>query len=212
MKLQQTEGLRLSFPSKMPCACIGLPALESCKTGTKLAEIEGSVCEDCYALKWTYRLENVKAPRQANMIYTLHALESDQGRADWVAHMAALIDATDMRSFRWHDSGDIMSSDHLLMIFRVCELTPSVRHWLPTREVKFVTDAIYDSPIPPNLNIRISANMVGKTITPSIPGLTASSVSSGQGFACKAPSQDGKCLSCRACWSRDVQNIDYKKH
>ena len=32
------------------------------------------------------------------------------------------------------------------------------------------------------------------------------------GFECKAPSQDGKCLTCRVCWSRDVKTVSYHKH
>ena len=43
----------LSKPSKMPGWSIGIPAKE-CNTGSKLVNVEGSVCEGCYALKGCY--------------------------------------------------------------------------------------------------------------------------------------------------------------
>mgnify|MGYP003681659393 CR=1 FL=1 len=43
----------LSKPGKMPGWSIGIPAKE-CNTGGKLQDKEGSVCNDCYALKGCY--------------------------------------------------------------------------------------------------------------------------------------------------------------
>ena len=49
----------LSTPSKMPGPAHNLPAA-ACKTGAKLAQIPGSVCSGCYALKGRYRFNNVQ--------------------------------------------------------------------------------------------------------------------------------------------------------
>ena len=48
----------LSKPSKMPGYSYNLPAIH-CKTGSKLAQIPGTTCHGCYALKGRYRFPNV---------------------------------------------------------------------------------------------------------------------------------------------------------
>ena len=40
----------LSNPSKMPSYAWGIP-IEYCNTGSKLAEIDGTICKKCYAGK-----------------------------------------------------------------------------------------------------------------------------------------------------------------
>ena len=35
---------------------------------------------------------------------------------------------------RWFDAGDLADVAMLKAIVRVCELTPTIKHWLPTRE------------------------------------------------------------------------------
>jgi len=49
----------LSAPSKMPGPAFNLPA-RACLTGAKLAQVPGSVCHGCYALKGRYRFPNVQ--------------------------------------------------------------------------------------------------------------------------------------------------------
>ena len=115
----------LSKPSKMPGWAYGLPAKE-CKTGKKLRDIEGSTCYGCYALKGCYVFEVVQAAQYRR----LEATKS----ASWVDAMAQLINSKKSKYFRWHDSGDVQDLDHLMKIFEVCELSPGVKHWMPTRE------------------------------------------------------------------------------
>ena len=50
----------LSKPSKMPGYAYNLPAIH-CKTGSKLVDVKGSVCEGCYALKGCYVFAVVQA-------------------------------------------------------------------------------------------------------------------------------------------------------
>ena len=116
----------LSKPSKMPGPAHNLPA-QACITGAKLVKIPGSVCAGCYALKGRYRFRNVQDALQRR----LQALQDPR----WVDAMVTLI--TGEAWFRWHDSGDIQSQEHLKKIFEVCKRTPGTRHWMPTREVKF---------------------------------------------------------------------------
>ena len=187
----------LSTPGKMPCYSINLPATE-CKTGAKLARVPGTVCYDCYALKNRYRM-----PIQQNaMGRRLGALLHPQ----WVQAMTALI--TGHKYFRWHDSGDLQSVQHLKNIFEVCKNTPDTSHWLPTREAGLMRLMDPDV-VPKNLIIRISATKINSRAPSWWPWTsTVSTVSK----SCPAPDQGGKCRSCRACWSRDIPNVTYAKH
>jgi hypothetical protein len=133
-----------SKPSKMPGYSYNLPAIH-CKTGSKLAQIPGTTCHGCYALKGRYRFPNV-------MDAMMRRLASIT-RPDWARTMAADINARKSRWFRWHDSGDIQSVKHLLKIFHVCRLTPDVAHWIPTREAGLLSKIPADR-VPPNLTIR----------------------------------------------------------
>ena len=129
-------GGSLSKPSKMPGWSIGLPAKE-CKTGGKLQKVPGSVCYDCYALKGCYVFKVVQDAQYRR----LAAIKS----SDWVEAMAHLINSKKPDVFRWHDSGDVQDLDHLKKIYSVCRLTPSKRHWLPTREA-WIKDHLSDKP------------------------------------------------------------------
>ena len=137
----------LSAPSKMPGPSYNLPATQ-CITGAKLAQVPGSVCHGCYALKGRYRFNNVKAA----MARRLEAL----GHPDWIAAMTVLIKGEPV--FRWHDSGDLQSPEHLKAIFEVCKNTPETRHWMPTREARFLR-LMDPEVIPKNLIIRFSSHM-----------------------------------------------------
>ena len=187
----------LSRPGKMPCYSINLPAT-ACITGAKLVKVAGSVCSGCYALKGRYRFK----PNKLAMERRRQALTD----ARWIQAMTAVI--TGHKYFRWHDSGDLQSVEHLKNIFEVCKRTPSTQHWLPTREARFLK--LMDPEIvPKNLIIRLSGHMVdGKNATwwP-----WTSSVTSKHG-TCPAPYQGGKCVKCRTCWDRLTPNVIYAKH
>ena len=187
----------LSAPSKMPGPAYNLPATE-CITGAKLVQIPGSVCAGCYALKGRYRFNNVRMA----LARRLESLKHPR----WVDAMVTLISGEPW--FRWHDSGDLQSAWHLTRIFEVCNRTPETRHWLPTREAKFLKFIDPDI-IPANLIIRLSGHMIdGKNATwwP-----WTSSVST-KTKTCPAKDQGNKCLDCRSCWNRSVSNVTYPKH
>ena len=189
----------LSKPSKMPGHAYGLPAKE-CKTGGKLQKVKGSTCYGCYALKGCYVFKVV----QNAQYYRLKAIKNRK----WVQAMAMQINNKRSKEFRWHDSGDIQDLKHLAKIFKVCKLTPSVDHWLPTREAwvkKFIPAA------PANLNIRFSMPMIDQEAAGGWDN-TSTVVTDKTKANCPAPQQGNECKDCRACWDKSIKNIAYLAH
>jgi len=192
----------LSRPGKMPCHAISIPASE-CNVGSKLVSVPNSVCFGCYALKGNYRFSNVKSAMQRRLDGITHD--------HWVDAMAFLIGDTGDDYFRWHDSGDIQSLQHLDKICEVARRTPSVRHWIPTREYALVKEYRQSHEIPENLVIRLSAHMVDGE-PPSGYGLPTSTVVTDGSETCYAYKRGGKCGPCRECWDPNVKNVAYPKH
>ena len=187
----------LSKPSKMPGWSIGIPAKE-CKTGKKLRQIKNSVCEGCYALKGCYVFKVVQEAQYKRLEAIQHP--------DWVLAMATLINSKKPDVFRWHDSGDVQDVQHLEKIFEVCRLTPSKRHWMPTREA-WIKDHMEAAPA--NLVVRFSSPMVDQGPVKSWANTSTVSTKS---RTCPAPDNNNECGSCRACWDPLVKNIEYGKH
>ena len=208
----------LSRTTKMPGYSYGLDAF-SCIKGSELAEDPNSTCHDCFARRDLYLW---KATREA------HATRMDAiDHPDWEDAMIELIShhCREERWFRWHDSGDVMSTTHLLRILRVVKGTPAVQHWLPTREYGFVEWALgIGAMIPSNLVIRLSAYMVDEQpgVPDGISHLPTSTVHTGDypvpigrrrdSVVCRAMYRDNKCGGCRACWSPKVKNVSYPRH
>ena len=190
-------GGSLSKPSKMPGWSIGLPAKE-CKTGSKLRKIEGSTCYDCYALKGCYVFKVVQDAQYRR----LAAIKDPQ----WVTAMAHLINSKKPDVFRWHDSGDVQDLNHLQKIYEVCRLSPSKRHWLPTREA-WIQKHLASKP--ENLIIRFSMPMVDQAPAGSFEHYSTVVKS---GANCPAPQQDNECRDCRNCWNSKIKNVSYGIH
>ena len=150
-------------------------------------------------MKGRYRFKNVRAALDRR----LQALTDPR----WVDAMVTLI--TGEKWFRWHDSGDIQSPEHLQNIFEVCKRTPETRHWLPTREAKFLR-LMDPEVVPKNLIIRMSSHMIDQGPVKSWPW-TSTVVTDGN-HSCPASKQNNECKSCRACWDRSTANISYGKH
>jgi len=198
----------MSKTSKMPCHSFSLPASE-CKTGSVLAEIKGSVCHGCYARKGYYSFPNVKAPRFANLagVQTVNF-------TGWVETMTNLIKTKEKSGFfRWHDSGDLQSEEHLDAIVRVARNLPEIKFWLPTKEKAMIKH--YKGIIPDNLVIRLSSAMIDQEPSKTWK-LTSTVHSAGAGHQfgveCLAYTRDGQCGTCRACWDSKIANISYPKH
>ena len=181
----------------MPGWAYGLPAAE-CKTGSKLQKVEGSTCSNCYALKGCYVFKVVQAAQYRRLESIKHP--------GWVAAMVHLINSKKSKYFRWHDSGDVQDLDHLNKIFKVCELTPGIQHWLPTREAWTQNHV---ARAPRNLVVRFSMPMIDQAPAGAWPN-TSTVVT--KAATCPAPQQGNACLDCRACWDPKVKNIAYGEH
>lgn len=202
---------RFSEPSKMPCYAWSISA-ERCLTGSKLAKIHGSVCQGCYALKGSYTWKSTK-----------NAMERREGklanRSEFVENFVLALQGQTF--FRWFDSGDLQSLEMLSDIVEIAEKTPTVSHWLPSKEVKIVSEYLASGKtFPSNLTVRLSAYMVDSEKASSVTG-NKSLVFSREKFEgektlgvfyCQAPKQEGECRECRACWNKEVETIAYKKH
>ena len=99
--------------SKMPTIRYSISA-KDCKTGSKLRKIKNSVCSDCYALKGNYirYAKNIEKAQNKR----LKAIFSK----DWTNAMIYIMNhqkqVIKSGLFRWHDSGDLQSMEHLQKI------------------------------------------------------------------------------------------------
>ena len=206
--MRKYEALRviggLSNPSKMPGKSYGLPA-SACKVGSILRDVKGSVCSDCYACKGCYQFPSTVNAQARRLEITLSS-----NWDTWVEAFTVLMG--NMPHFRWHDSGDLQSVDHLEAICQVARNCPDTMFWLPTKEVGMVRAWMAEhGGFGPNLNVRLSAPMVGK-LPVHVAGTTGSAVNVADAFQCPAPTQDGECRECRACWDQHTPVVSYKKH
>ena len=206
----------LGYPSKMPGTSYGISA-HACITGAKLAQVPGSTCHGCYALKANYQYPSVAMAHAQRLAGITHP--------SWTIAMVTQLLVAHKRGtgrngpikrgwHRWHDSGDLQSVDHLTKICAVAALTPRIRHWLPTRELVIVKAYVAKGGIvPSNLVIRVSATMVDGNATAAWP--TTSGVHShepAKGFACPANTRGNVCGPCRACWKPEVAHTSYHLH
>ena len=207
-----------SKPSKMPGLGTSTPAIK-CITGSKLREVPGSVCENCYAMKNMYVMPNVQDALLNRWELVQQSLTTSE---PWIVGMVKII--WNQEYFRWHDSGDLQGAWHFALIVEVARRTPHVRHWIPTREYRMVTD--YDGDIPANLAVRLSGHMVDGP-APTNLGFPTSTVVTDGTHDCFANSQwkngtrghcsgmnevTGQWEDCRKCWDTDNANTAYPKH
>ena len=211
MKLKDIEKKigTLSNPAKMPSYAWGIPT-EYCKTGSKLAKIDGTICNKCYADKGCYVFPMVRAMYEKR--YQAIFLP------EWVDYMAEMLtlkykNLTQSRRYhRWFDSGDVQSYEHLMKIFEVCELTPHIKYWLATREYQII-DKIKEEDVPKNLCLRVSATKVDGAL-PKFWKWTSGvhKDKRHKGKECRAYTTNNNCGDCRACWSRSVKQVSYEGH
>ncbi len=209
LEAKKIVGSDLSNTTKMPSKSFNLSALD-CSIGSKLVNIENSVCNGCYALKGNYlryKLTDKLRPKTEKI-----------KNPQWIEAMTYLIknqgNQKDKNYFRWHDSGDLQSIDHLKKIVEVCKKTPDILHWLPTREYKIVNSYIINfGQLPKNLVIRLSSHMIDQK--PPKTRLNTSSVHKNKkafGIECQSYKNNNECGTCRDCWDSDIKNISYKYH
>lgn len=204
--------------SKMPGTTFAISPSE-CKVGAKLAKLKGSVCFKCYALKFERMRPSVKMGYRSNFDKAVAAITHNP--VTWAEAMAFQImhyaRKTGVMYHRWWDAGDNQSVEMIYAICLVCELTPDVEHWMPTREAKLLDEfaAKYNKWLPSNLTIRVSSPMIGDK--PIMRHANTSTVHRKDAepkgsHICPASKQGGSCGECRACWDRSVPNVSYPLH
>lgn len=208
----------LSKPGKMPGPSFSTSAFD-CQTGSRLANVDGSVCSDCYARKGNYQRygKAIRAAQDRRMDGIHKALSGDVERAAWIDAMAKLIGKHEY--FRWHDAGDLQSLRHFELLVQLAERLPNVAFWLPTKEPRFVKRFTkLGGVIPANLVVRVSAPMIDQIEPNTSASWNTSTVHSGAApvrsgtVVCEANTRGGICGECRACWNPDIENISYPQH
>jgi hypothetical protein len=226
--------------TKMPSTTFAISA-KHCHVGGKLINIKGSTCSRCYAFKLQNLRPSVDKGWTNNLFKAVKMIKENPNLwAKMVAfQIERACKKLDIFEHRWFDSGDLQSVEMLRAIVLCAQITPKINHWLPTREAKIVKE--YRKQFgqePSNLVIRVSATMIGDK---PIKGHENTSTVHRKGEAiygkeCLAyrtnkdskivplddfkamtrqekKAQDfGHCGDCRACWSKDVENISYPLH
>jgi hypothetical protein len=195
----------LSETSKLGCKSWSLQALETCPGSIAPDGGLVEVCQGCYATTGNYRFPNVKRIRDIN--------KAEWQADSWVNDMVDALQSS--RYFRWFDSGDVYALELAEKIYQVCQATPWCSHWLPTRMYKFVKfhNVLDRLNALPNVVVRYSGDNIGEA--PKFGAFVSMVVkpdSIVDAHECPAYKQEGKCLSCRACWDKSVHNVAYPAH
>ena len=197
--------VKISKTSKMPCKSWSLEAIATCPASKGVDGELVDACKGCYATTGFYLMKDSINLREHN--------REDWKREEWVSEM--VYELRKQTYFRWFDSGDVAWLKLAEKIYQVCEQTPNVKHWIPTRMYKFpkfkaILDKLNELP---NVRVRFSSDSVEGSFTKE----HASTIipftdSPTDAFICEAYSRGGKCGDCRACWHKDVPMIAYVAH
>ena len=231
------SSLPFSFTEKMPSPSFGIPT-KYCKSGHIMADVPGAICGDCYAQSGTY---NFPSTRDANERRYQKLMENP---VEWGKSMARLIPLYSQMTkdelmglvpissvnpdypsiddkegyFRWHDSGDIQSPQHLSLLMDIARATPSVNHWLPIHEPQMLRQFLNAGcDIPENMLVIVSSPMKFQRLSDKFdhPRVKYSSAGRKQLFGELGENEQqcpGLCLdeNCNTCWTPDVENVDYQ--
>ena len=211
--------------SKIVGSTYNLPT-DLCKTGQKLAKVPNSVCASCYATKIEKGIHGKTVLASEWKNYNKW-LECD--RSEWVHAIAKQIENHSRLKqkngkagaglHRWFSSGDLQGMAMLKAIVEVCNLTPNVKHWLPTKEKGLVNQYLRTvGQFPENLNVRLSDPMIdGSQVIATDKHITRSAVQKNSeliGHKCPVTMDKARksCGDCNACWDKSVSYIVYKAH
>jgi hypothetical protein len=183
----------------------------ACNVGSKLAKNPNTPCHSCYARKLQKLRPSVDQGWKLNLSKWLQA-----DPKLWAKAMAFQINRYNTDGYhRWFDSGDLQSLEMLQAIVKVCNLTPRVKHWLPTQERAIVKEFKSGGGIvPDNLVIRVSASLLNGDMPSGIDNGSQvfTKDNTPKGFECKARHNNNACGSCKACWTKEVKFVSYPKH
>jgi len=209
-------------------ASFGLPAIFACKTGAKLAEQDGTVCSGCYGCSGKYGIPSVRAcqmRRHAGVV----KMHDPRDTELWIKAMVVCIKAkSTSRSkrvnpenngfFRWHDTGDLISVQHLEAIVTIALRLPELKFWLPTKEYKYVKSFIdAGGKFPANLCVRLSSYKIDEeTEFPGVnlPRANVHKDRKALGHQCPAVEAHSGCaaIGCHKCWDKRTKRVSYRHH
>lgn len=206
----QNNIVMLSNTKKLGVKSWSLQALNTCPASI---DSEGNLvdaCSGCYATYGNYRFNNVKATRE----YNKQVWQNE----DFVNDFVEKLDTE--RYFRWFDSGDMYSLSLAKKIYEIMLNTPHVKHWLPTRMHKFkkFEGILKNMQSLPNVVIRLSSDdITGKKVNSDLIKtnstiLPSELIEGYEGFICPAYKQGGECLTCKACYNKEIDTIAYVAH
>jgi hypothetical protein len=151
--------------------------------------IVDETCGGCYALDGWYRTNLAAQYGRVKRLEYLRHLIRERRLATWVDWISNQINrlrpiepfppdvlSTSLRKhveslrlsgaiafFRWHDSGDLFHADYAKAVLQVCERTPRVFHWMPTRMGPLLSQLVQQGlVVPRNLTIQVSAHRAGR--------------------------------------------------
>ncbi len=194
-----------------------------CHVGSRMVNIKGSTCSNCYALKLANVYPSAQKSWSNNLDLFRHAVASDTV-PDWCVAIAHQINAISRNKInkgikggnfhRWFTAGDLDSVDMLRAFVRVAELLPNINFWLPTREKGIVSRyRAALGTVPSNMVIRLSSAMIDSVPLVNMGNTSTTHKTKGAiGYNCPAQNQGGNCGDCSACWSIDVKNVSYAMH
>lgn len=200
--------LGLSKNSKMPAYTLAIPARQTCPRGDKLAQVVGTVCHGCFAMKGHDAMRPAKDAKARRLAVIKLALGYSTIRTLWL--MAFKVAMTKETYFRWHSAGDIFSAEYADLMAHACTITPQVKHWVPTREAQAAKPLLALS----NVVVRVSDDMVNQVSNKHVgntSGVHTGPVPS-RGFTCPAPQNAGSCGECRTCWNSAISHVSYHLH
>lgn len=207
MELIQKIG-HLSKTSKMPCPSWSLSAFD-CTS-------KDEICKKiCYAKNHHYNFKVVKSALSRNKLVWLNK--------NWVDSMVMFVkDVKDLEFFRWFDSGDLVNIILFEKLCKIADKCPNTKFWLPTRQADLLI-AYYEAnnntklcDLHPNLIIRLSASDINTDPNYKLAeklGVKVSGVDHNKKdvYQCQSHNNEGKCGSCRVCWS-NKKEVSYKLH
>lgn len=138
----------LSYPQKMDVPAWGISAAR-CAVGSKLRDVVGSTCASCYAMKGTFRTNNVtdKLERAYRGLFN----------PQWTPALYGLIRYHAKDRFWFFHSGDFQGENHFRNVITICAGIRAMLFWIPTRGAQLVRE--HADCIPENAIVRLSAAM-----------------------------------------------------
>lgn len=182
---------------------------------------EGTVCGSCYAMINRYGMPNVMNAQYSRLGWLKLHLPTRSGRKIIEDTLTlAIADNVANGYFRWFDSGDFFDPKMIEVVINVCQRTPKVRHWFPTR-IWHTNNPVWRTPLAmlaslPNVSVRPSAIKFNENF-PKIPELAAGTnvVTATQmsNTICPKTEFGGTCSTnnCRKCWHKRG-NVSYLVH